>query len=96
MKFTFKTNKPTGRWRCFDPVHTEIKLNKICVGWISSSDYKIWLSVKKKDIMEDGNSNCAYKNIGLKKNSSSLQEVKDFLNDNIDEILEKWELKQEE
>jgi hypothetical protein len=85
-KFTFKTTKPTGRYRSFESHYHAIKLNKIVVGYISDKiPHTIHLMVIKKDINEDGNKNCPWKWIKLKKESQSLEEAKNFLN----EILEK-------
>jgi hypothetical protein len=44
---------------------------------------------------EKGNSNCLWKWIRLKKESTSLQEAKDFLNANVELILKTFTLLQE-
>jgi hypothetical protein len=49
--------------------------------------------VHKDDINEDGNPNCPWKWISLKKESESLQEAKDWLNENIEEVLAKYPLR---
>jgi hypothetical protein len=93
MKFTFKTEKSTGRYSAFYPDNHYIKLNKKQVGKISDKKpYLIRLSVVKKDINEDGNPNCKWKWITLKKESKSLQEAKDFLNETIEAIMCAYEL----
>jgi len=80
-KFTFKTDKATGMYRSFHPDHIAIKLNKIkCGGIDDKRPHQIRLQVIKKDIMEDGNPNCKWRNILLKKESNSLQEAKNWLN----------------
>lgn len=83
-KFTFKTEQPTGRYRSFYAPYHIIKCNKKEVGSIESNslqdEFKIQLRVMKKDIMEDNNPNCKWKNIRFKKVFSSLQEAKDWLN----------------
>jgi len=94
--FTFKTIKPTGKWKSFDPSQHDIKLNKKKVGRIEDKTWDIYFSVIKKDIMEDGNLNCKWKNIKLKKKSSSLQEAKDFVNKYFKEIAENYNLYQHE
>ena len=94
MKFTFKTEKPTGRYSSFFPRTHYIKLNKKEVGLIVDITWDIRLMVYKSDILEDGNPNCDWKWIKLKKESETLQEAKDFLNNNIDAILNKYKLKQ--
>lgn len=91
-KFTFKTEQPTGSYRSFFPDVHYIKLNKKRVGSISDREWKIRLMVEKKDVLEDGNPNCDWQWISLKKQSKTLQEAKNFLNENIERILELYEL----
>lgn len=93
-KFTFKTTKPTGKWRSFQSTQYDIKLNKKVVGWIQDKNWDIYLSVIKDDIMEDRNPNCTWRNIKLKQKSSSLQEAKDFVNKYFKEINAKYNLYQ--
>ena len=50
------------------------------------------MTVIKKDINEDGNPNCKWRNIELKQESKSVDEAKQWLNDNIDSILREYEL----
>ncbi len=93
MKFTFKTEKPTGKYKSFSSPSHLIKLNKKEVGIIGDkSPYKIKLMVVKKDINEDGHPNCKWKWITLKKESKSLQEAKDFLNETIEAVMCAYEL----
>ena len=93
MKFTFKTENPTGRYSSFYSSTHYIKLTKKQVGTISDKKpYLIKLMVVKKDINEDGHPNCKWKYITLKKESESLQEAKDFLNKNIETIRSQFEL----
>jgi hypothetical protein len=92
MKFTFKTEKPTGKWSSFDSPTHYIKLNKRVVGEISSDKpFKISLMVIKRDINEDGNPDCKWKRIYFKKDSETLQEAKDFLNKDADKIISVYE-----
>jgi hypothetical protein len=92
-KFTFKTEKSTGRFRSFYPDLHYIKLKKTEVGSIDDEKpYYIRLKIFKSDINEDNNHNCSWKWIQLKKQSASLQEAKDFLNVNFKEITEKFNL----
>jgi hypothetical protein len=44
------------------------------------------LQVIKKDINEDGNINCEWRWITLKKESETLQEAQDWLNQNFEKI----------
>lgn len=91
-KFTFKTVTPTGKWKSFDKNQYLIKYNNEEVGRITDNEWKIKLTIIKDDINSDGNPNCTWKWITLGKKSESLQEAKDFLNQNIDKILEKYNL----
>jgi len=66
VKFTFKTERPTGRYRSFYSSNHIIKLKKIPVGMIypsglDSPPFSIHLQVIKKDLMEDGNKNCEWR-----------------------------------
>lgn len=93
QKFTFKTEKATGQYRSFFPDHHHIKFNKIDVGSIDDKfPFAIRLQVYKKDILEDGNPNCEWRWITLKKESFSLQEAKDFLNEHIDDLFNKYSI----
>jgi len=93
MKFTFKTEKATGRYRSFHPDWHHIKLEKIKVGAITDSKpHKIRLQIIKKDILEDGNPNCTWKWIQLKGRFDSIQDAKIWLNDHIDSILSKYDI----
>lgn len=86
MKFTFKTDKPTGRYRSFYNDYHHIKLNKKCVGNIADKTWRINLFVYRDDKPDD------FKVITLMKKPNSLQEAKDFLNETIDAILSKYKL----
>jgi len=93
MKFTFKTENPTGKYRAFFDPHIYIKIDKKVCGTIDSrSPFKIRLMVIKKDLMEDGNENCIWKWIVLKKKSESIKEAKDYLNENIELIRKQFAL----
>lgn len=91
-KFTFKTEKSTGRFRSFfPPIHT-IKLGRIEVGTITDSlddrIHRVKFQVWKEDINEDGNPNCPWKWVTLIGKFNSVQEAKDFVVRN-SEILQK-------
>jgi len=81
-KFTFKTEKATGRYRSFYPDTHTIKLDKKQVGSISDEKgHKIMLQVIKDGvIIKDDNPNCDWKNIILKREFDSVQAAKEFLN----------------
>ena len=92
-KFTFKTEKATGRYRSIYPDTHNIKLNKFECGLIDDKKpYKIQLQVIKDDINKDGNPNCDWEWITLKKESESLQEAKNFLNENHEAIQLKYKI----
>lgn len=94
-KFTFKTEKATGRYRSFHPDTHHIKLNKIECGLIQDGKpYKIKFQVIKDDTKEDGNTNCEWKWITFKKESETLQEAKDFLNEKFEAINSKYKILQ--
>ncbi len=87
-KFTFKTSKGSGKFASFFTPSHHIKLKKIDVGSIEhEAPHRIKLQVKKKDIMEDGNKNCPWKWITLKREFTSVDETKKYLQENTDKIL---------
>ena len=91
--FTFKTKKPTGRWRSFERSTHIIKIKGSKVGEINDEHpHKISLIVLKDDILEDGNSNCEWKWITLKKESNSVSEAKEFLINMCQLLKEKYKL----
>ena len=93
--FTFKTNKPTGRYKSFYKPTYEIKLKKKIVGAITSEvPHQIRLRIIKKDIMEDKNPNCSWKWITLKKEFNSVDEAKAFLKENYERIVNQLNLYQ--
>jgi hypothetical protein len=86
MKFTFKTEKPTGRYRSFAPKTHYVKLKRKQVGGISDNyPYRIWLSIKKEVTKEFP---APFRNVYLKKQFASVEEAKEYLNENISRILE--------
>jgi len=93
MKFTFKTEKATGRYGSFFPDNHYIKLKRKQVGTISDKNgHPIRLMVIKDDITEDGNPNCNWKWIQLKARFTSVEDAKTFLNDNFEGINQTWNL----
>jgi hypothetical protein len=94
IKFTFKTHKETGSYAWLHKPYHHVKLNKNDVGSIEpDKPYRIRLMVMKKDILEDGNPNCEFKWITLKRESESLDDAKVFLNENIDIIMTKYTIR---
>lgn len=93
--FKFKTEKPTGRYRSFYKSEHKILLNGNQVGSIDDGDgYSIRLMVIKEDVNEDGNPNCEWKWIKLKKQSDTLDDAKEFVNANFQTIISKYKLKE--
>ncbi len=96
MKFTFKTDRPTGGYKSFFPSHHYVKLKKRTVGMIGDKEpHQIRLMVVKSDINEDGNPNCEWKWIKLKAEFKTIEEAKEFLNVNFISINDKWKLAME-
>jgi len=91
-KFTFKTNKPTGKFKSFRLPSHDILLNKIKVGSIDPMSFDIRFMVTKSDINEDKNPNCTWKWIQLKQKSNSLDRAKEFILSYNDLIQEKYKL----
>ena len=80
-KFTFKTIKPTGKWKSFDEDVILIKLNnKECGSIDATRPHKIRLMVVKDDINEDGSTNCIWKWITFKNDFKTINDAKLFLN----------------
>ena len=70
-KFTFKTEKPNGKYRAFGTTFHYIKIKGRWVGNISDAyPHYISLQVIKDDINEDGNANCEWKWITIKRNGA--------------------------
>ena len=94
MRFTFKTEKPTGPYSSFDSDRNVIKYQKKEVGLIYQSDngFKVQLAVVKKDLNADKNPNSPWRWAFFKKEFTSLQEAKEWLNSNIEGLMSKFEL----
>ena len=94
IKFTFKTHRETGSYAWLHKPYHKVFLNKNEVGSIEpDKPHKIRLMVMKADINEDGNPNCEFKWITLKRESESLDDAKTFLNESIDAILSKYTIR---
>ena len=93
MKFTFKTEKAKGSYRSFFPDTHQIKLNKIMVGNIlNDPPHHIRLMVFKDDINEDGNPNCSWRWVELRKDFESVKDAKIFLNNHYLAIMDKYNI----
>lgn len=96
-KFTFKTTKPTGRYKSFDKDYHTIKLKGFEVGSIlPDKPFKIRLMVVKNGTtIKDDNPNCTWKWITLKHESETLEAAKEWINANIEGIKKHWPLRTE-
>ena len=90
MKFTFKKMPDLWGWD-----RHLIKFKRKEVGYIVDDNnvFPIRLMVIKDDINEDGNPNSDWKWIKLAKKSKSVDEVKAWLNDNIEAIFSKHNIR---
>lgn len=88
-KFTFKTEKPVGKWRAFDTNTHHIKLDGMRVGSISDKEpFKISFMVEKNGTtITDNNPNCKWKIITLAKQNETLESAKKFIIDNTEKLL---------
>jgi len=96
MKFMFKKDKKeTGLSSVGYPYpKTRIKHNKKDVGYIDpptwrtkSNEWKIYLAIIKQDILEDGNPNCEWRWVSLKKRFKTEPEARLFIKSHLAEIL---------
>jgi len=95
--FTFKTDKPTGKYKSFSDPYHHIRIKRKDVGSIDHNHpYRIRLMVTKKDIMEDGNPNCDWRWVVIKRQFTSMEEAKMFLNEYYEEITKTFNLRKEE
>ena len=92
MKFTIKTEHPTGEYRSFFPSTHYIKYKKKVCGQIVDNTWAIRLMVKKSDINEDGNPNCEWRWLQLGVVLDSSESPKEFLNENIDTLFGKFNI----
>jgi hypothetical protein len=95
-KFTFKVNRPTGKYKSFSNTYVEIKLDGCVVGSFSESAINnssvIAFHVIKEDILEDGNPNCIWKSRFIKNPNNKIKDTQKFLNENFHIIIEKFNL----
>jgi hypothetical protein len=93
MKFTFKTERETGKWAFLHPPHYLIKLKGKEVGNIEPTyPYSIRFMIYKDAEHNDNNPNCSWMWVKLNHKSVSLEYAKIFVNDNIKEITSKYKL----
>lgn len=104
MKFTFKENKSTGRYRSFYPSTHDIKLNKKVVGHITQINdgsgfidvptenigkYNVAFAVKRE---KTAGNPAPFKWVNIKVKFDSVDEAKAWANRNIDVILAKFDI----
>lgn len=91
-KFTFKTVKPTGKYKSFYNPHYTIFLGGQDVGEIRHEfPHKIRLKVIK-EVYEDGVPNCKWKWVQLVHESASINEAKKWANEHFEAITKKYKL----
>jgi hypothetical protein len=91
-RFTFKKTVHEGRYRSFQKNHTEIKLNKKEVGYISEieySDYRVFFAVKKERTEKDP---AGFMWIKVKWHFYDENDAREYIKDNNNHIQEKFDL----
>lgn len=87
MRFSFKLNRPTGRYSWANHTSIDIKLDRKVVGSIGyhkkgysgGGAYKIGFTViKDGDNFKDSNPNCSWMWIRLKPEFETIEEAKDY------------------
>jgi len=91
--FTYKKENPEGRYRCFHATTYNIKLKRKKIGFFfenHGNPIKIYFSIEKDETHNDGNPNCSWMNIHLKKEFKTVEEVKEFLKENFNYFINKY------
>jgi hypothetical protein len=87
VKFTFKTEKPTGKWKSFDSDSHYIKMGGKEIGSIDpDKPHKVSFMVIKDDINSDGNPNCVWKRITFKREFETVEAAKKWLTENAERL----------
>lgn len=89
MAFTFKTNRATGQYASFYGDTHDIKIKRKVCGEIVDRDWRVRLMVKKEPTEQDP---APFFWITFKYKGSSLNDVKEFLNEHFDTICMKYDL----
>lgn len=89
-KFTFKTEKPTGKWRSFSPTSYYVKYGNDIIGNIYEEPWRVAIMVMKSNGVEGSNPNCPWMWLRFKDRFESLQAAKDWLNEHFKEITDKY------
>jgi hypothetical protein len=100
--FTFKTDKPTGKYKSFFDSQYLIKYKKVEVGYFSKKyregkdvfrvNFKVWKN--ENDLEKEPN--CKWKWVTFKKEFFSLEEAKMWINEIKETIWEKYDIALEE
>jgi hypothetical protein len=84
--FTFKRNNPTGRYKSFNNIFTDVKIKGKQCGVINEGDgFNNW-SVRL--IVKDEKQHCGWRWAKLKKRFASEQEARDFLKENYEKLVD--------
>lgn len=92
MKFTFKKQIATGRYRSFEKDQTEIKLNKKMCGLIDETEngkYRMSFMVLKDK--PDNNPNCEWKWVRVKPLFNSEEEARQWVT-KLSPQIQRWNL----
>lgn len=92
-KFTFKTEKATGKFRSFHSDSHTIKLNGIWCGKISeiaTDKWEVRMMVQKDDPETSANPNCTWKWVAFKKKHATLDDAKSWVRANNDVIQDRF------
>jgi len=88
-KITFKTIKPTGKWRAFDKDNHLIKLDGKEIGAISQDAPYIvsFMVIKDGARFTDNNPNCKWKWVFTRQEHNTLEDAKDWATDYVTRFL---------
>lgn len=88
MKLTFKTHKPTGRYRSFYRPDIYIKHNRLKIGSIEADEpYVIRVTVKREPTKAEP---APFRWITLAYKSKTLEESKRYAEENLERIINKY------
>lgn len=94
MKFTFKTEKSTGRYRSFYPDSHYIKIKGVTVGMIEDKDWhKVSIKVLKDEERTDNNPNKDWMWVKLAREFESVAAAKTWLTENTDKLFRQFKIK---
>jgi hypothetical protein len=95
-QFTFKDHHPTGRYRSFDHMYTEIKFEKMQCGTIHElegfNNWSISFMIKRPAAEITPASPCSFKHVTLKHKPQTLAEAKSWLKESTEAIRNRWDL----